>query len=85
MSKADVIAQIIPLYVAYLEQKENALVRQVQQLKRAPTPVGTVVSAEENPLATEQPVAEEQRTTSDQTEEQGATPAVTEPSTLFEG
>lgn len=81
MSKADVIAQIIPLYVAYLEQKENALVRQVQQLKRAPTPVGTVVSAEEKPLSLEQPVAEEQPT-SDQTEE---APAVTEPSTLFEG
>ena len=81
MSKADIIAQIIPLYVAYLEQKETALQRQVQQLKRTPVRQGGEVGAEEKPLAVEPPVAEEQLP-NDQAE---AAPAVTEPSTLFEG
>ena len=81
MSKADIIAQIIPLYVAYLEQKESALVRQVQQLKRGSLPQGRGSDSKEVEPPVEQPVAEEQPT-SDQT---GAAPAVTEPSTLFEG
>ena len=82
MSKADVIAQIIPLYVAYLEMKENTLQRQVQQLKRGPLPQGQEVTTKEVDKPVELPVAEEQPTNSDQTEE---APAVTEPSTLFEG
>lgn len=84
MSKADVIAQIIPLYVAYLEMKENDLKRQVQQLKRGSTSPGKGSESKEVEPPVEQPVAEAQPL-SDQTEAQGATPAVTEPSLLFEG